>query len=150
MGRANAQPATTQDGGVAYLEQRQFNQRKQAFRAVDKLVTARMLAQEAGEGDLLLREITDLTLAAAAWDAGLERAVRSDIGPIGNTHVPHPVQANVPDRVLTPWEEWAPQATSTPRLSPGSSTTLLSPAEDLLSIAASTPCPGEWKEEIME
>ncbi|KAH9930659.1 uncharacterized protein B0H18DRAFT_992893 [Fomitopsis serialis] len=133
----NDQPATTRDVGAAQPGKQQSSQRKQAFRVVDKLVTARMLAQEEGDGELLLREITNLTLAAAAQDTELERVAASIGGPRESAPIAPPVQADA-DRASTPWEEWAPQATSTPRLSPGSSATLLSPADNLMPLVALT------------
>jgi len=153
-GLANAQTATAQGGGATQLGQWHLNQRKHAFHAFEKLATARLLAQETGEGDLLLRETMDCTLAAAAQDAELEESAMSDARRKGSVNIAPPVQMPASDWAPTPWEEWAPQATSTPHLSPASSGTLLSPEEDWVPRATLAPSPGcshgQRKGETME
>ncbi|KAH9833052.1 uncharacterized protein C8Q71DRAFT_251097 [Rhodofomes roseus] len=116
-GLATAQPPIGHER--AQLIQQRLNYRKHFFREFERLVTARMLAQEEGDEGLLLREIMDLTLAVAMEDVSLERTTE-------------------PERALTPWEQWEPQATSTPHPSPASSTTLLSPMEACGALATST------------
>ncbi|KAH9833028.1 uncharacterized protein C8Q71DRAFT_248972 [Rhodofomes roseus] len=107
-----------------------FEYRKYVFRAFERLVTAHMLAQEEGEEDLLLHEAMDLTLRAAAEDAkdaDFERSATSTAGQKERGPVAASSQRMELERTITPWEEWTPQATSTPHPGPTSSTSLLSP-----------------------
>jgi len=123
------------------MAQHQYSEWKRIFHRVEKLVTARMLANETAEGDTLLQEITDLTLAAAAEDAALEELMMSTRPQTDSAPVVPPPQTNVPNRALTPWERRVPQTVSPLELSPASSTMLLSPVNAWEPLATSTPRP---------
>ncbi|KAH9928069.1 uncharacterized protein B0H18DRAFT_1001264 [Fomitopsis serialis] len=134
-----------QNNGAPEMAQRQYNERKRIFHRAEKLVTARLLANEAA-GDTLLQEIMDLTLAAAAEDAALESTVpthpRMESAPI----VPSP-QTNTSNRDLAPWERRVPHPLDS---SPASSTTLLSPIDAWEPLATSTPRPDNQRGSLKE